>query len=107
MNHGSLTAALPPALADELVTTLVHAPSVRIERIVSWGHRSPPGFWYDQDQPEFVLVVDGEARLELEGEGERHLGPGDWVAIAAHARHRVTWTAPGRPTVWLAVFYGA
>jgi quercetin dioxygenase-like cupin family protein len=78
---------------------------MRIERIVSQGQVSPDGFWYDQDDHEFVLVVSGSARLELEGQGERSLAAGDWLDIPAHQRHRVTWTDPAVQTLWLAVFY--
>ena len=109
---GSLLRDLPPGpLPDELFTTLAHgrgatSGSVRIERIVSTGQTSPEGFWYDQGWNEFVLVVQGAARLEIEGEGERPLGPGDWVMIPARTRHRVSWTDPDRTTVWLAVHIG-
>lgn len=79
---------------------------VRIERIISNGHASPEGFWYDQDQHEWVMVVQGEAVLALEGRPDVHLGPGDYLNIPAHTRHRVVSTAASQPTVWLAVFYG-
>ena len=80
---------------------------MRIERIVSTGQASPPGFWYDQDWAEWVLVLSGAAGLEFEGEAApRRLGPGDCVLIPAHARHRVAWTDAHQPTVWLAVHYG-
>jgi cupin 2 domain-containing protein len=104
MRGGSLTADLAGALPEELITVLVQERGVRIERIVSRGHASPPGFWYDQDQAETVFVVAGAARLEIEGEPERELGPGDWIDLPAHLRHRVSWTAPDRDTIWLAVF---
>lgn len=80
---------------------------MRIERIVSRGQSSPPGFWYDQDEGELVLVLTGRARLLLEGEPERELGAGDWVDIPPHLRHRVTFTDPTHDTIWLAVFYRA
>lgn len=79
---------------------------VRVERIVSRGQVSPPGFWYDQEESELVVVIQGGARLLVEGEPEEvTLGPGDWLELAAHARHRVTWTDPTTDTIWLAVFY--
>ena len=79
---------------------------VRIERIVSTGQASPPGFWYDQDWGEWVVLLSGAARLRLAEEAEaRRLAPGDWVDIPAHCRHRVEWTDPDQPTVWLAVHY--
>ncbi len=100
----NLFADLPPSLPDELVQTLTATPRVRIERIVSHGHASPPDFWYDQDETEWVTVVRGAARLRFE-DGTVEMRPGDHVTIPAHRRHRVEWTTPDEPTVWLAVFY--
>ncbi|CAO3446913.1 hypothetical protein [Azospirillum argentinense] len=104
---GNLLAGLPfGTLAEEIFTTLTETASsgtVRIERILSTGQASPAGFWYDQDWDEFVLIVQGAARLQLEGEAERALGPGDWLMIPARRRHRVAWTDPTATTVWLAV----
>jgi cupin 2 domain-containing protein len=77
-----------------------------LERIVSPGQASPPGFWYDQPEGEWVLVLAGAARLRFQDETEaRVLGPGDCIDIAPHRRHRVEGTDPTVATVWLAVFY--
>jgi cupin 2 domain-containing protein len=103
----NLFAGIPDDLPEELVETLHSTPGVRIERIVSRGHASPEGFWYDQEQAEWVLLVSGAARLRFEGEGPLDLSPGSFVSIPAHRRHRVDWTDPARPTVWLAVHYEA
>lgn len=93
--------------AEEWVETLAGDKQVRVERIVSTGQASPAGFWYDQDEHEWVVVLRGAARLRFEDESEaRQLGPGDHVLIPAHRKHRVEWTSPDEPTVWLAVFYG-
>jgi cupin 2 domain-containing protein len=105
MRSGNLYAGIPAELPHELTTVLATAARVRIERIVSRGHASPPDFWYDQDQDELVLVVAGRARVLLEGQPERALGPGDWLHIRAHARHRVTFTTPSQETIWFAVFF--
>jgi len=103
----NLFAELPDARAGEAVETLLARPGLRVERIVSHGQRSPPGFWYDQTEGEFVLLLAGAARLRFADEqADRALGPGDWLDIAPHRRHRVEWTDPVVPTVWLAVFYG-
>jgi cupin 2 domain-containing protein len=97
---------IPDARAGEITDTLVARPDLRIERIVSLGQASPTGFWYDQAETEWVLLLAGAARLRFADEPEaRSLGPGDWVEIAPHRRHRVDWTDPAKPTVWLAVFY--
>ena len=95
---------VPPHLPEELFQTLLSKGSVRIERIVSHGHGSPEGFWYDQDQDEWVMVVQGAARLQFE-DGLMDLKPGDFVNIPAHKRHRVQWTDPSVQTVWVAVYY--
>ncbi len=92
--------------AGEELTHLFERPGFRIERIVSTGQASPPGFWYDQSDGEWVLLVSGEARLLIEGEtSARTLKAGDWLELPAHSRHRVEWTAPDQETVWLAVHY--
>ena len=106
LTPANLLRDLPPADAGEVFTELLARPGVRIERIVSRGQASPPGFWYDQAEGEWVLVLAGEARLVLEGEpAARHLRAGDCLAIAPHRRHRVEWTHPDVPTVWLAVHH--
>ena len=74
---------------------------------MSTGQVSPPDFWYDQAENEWVLVLRGHAKLEFEDAREIELLPGDHVLIPAHEKHRVVWTCPDEPTVWLAVFYRA
>ena len=97
---------LPPASVAEIIQTLVETSAIRIERIVSHGQASPESFWYDQDESEWVLLLAGAARLRLADEPDpRSLRPGDYLYIAAHRRHRVEWTDPHQPTIWLAVFH--
>lgn len=100
-----LLANLPSAALAEVSERLVSGPGVRIERIVSMGQASPAGFWYDQPEAEWVMLLSGSARLAIESEpDELALSVGDAVFLPAHCRHRVTWTTPNEPTVWLAVF---
>ena len=102
----NLLSDLPAQLHEELFTTLLESVHVRSERIVSFGHASPPGFWYDQGRHEWVLVLKGAARLRFEGEEEPvEMRPGDFVDIPAHKKHRVEWTTVDEPTVWLALFF--
>ena len=97
---------LPDARSGEVVDTLHAERTIRIERIVSLGQVSPPGFWYDQPHAEWVLVLQGAARVLFADEATpRSFIAGDHLHIAAHRRHRVEWTDPAGPTVWLAVFY--
>ena len=104
---GNLFAGVPVRLAREEITTLLSSPALRIERIVSRGQASPPGFWYDQAQAEWVIVLAGSARLRFADEDtDRSMQAGDYVHIPAHRRHRVEWTDPAQATVWLAVHHG-
>lgn len=107
MDQGQLFADIPEEASDEIFQDLLSREGFRVERIVSFGHASPEGFWYDQEQHEWVLVVSGRAGLEIEGRPVRELMPGDWIDIPAHVRHRVAWTADDEPTVWLAIHYPA
>jgi cupin 2 domain-containing protein len=101
-DHGVTYSSPLPA---EVFETLAQSAHVRIERIVSEGHTSPAHGWYDQDQSEWVLLLQGAARLEFE-DSTLALSPGDYVNIPAHRKHRVVWTTPDQRTIWLAVFYG-
>jgi cupin 2 domain-containing protein len=108
MEAGSLLQGVPVELPDEIAQVLVAGKGMRIERIVSKGHCSPAGFWYDQDESEWVLLLRGAARLRF-ADPDRlvQLTPGMYVAIDAHERHRVEWTAEETETIWLAVFHDA
>ncbi|SMG11394.1 cupin domain-containing protein [Paraburkholderia susongensis] len=92
--------------SGEHFDTLVEQRGVTIERIVSTGQASPPGFWYDSPRAEWVVLLAGAAVLEFEGDTAPHpMNPGDHVLIEAHCRHRVAWTSDTEPSVWLAVHY--
>lgn len=104
MTKDNLLSQIPATLPDELITTLLEADNIRIERIVSHGQTSPENFWYDQDQDEWVMLVKGAARLQFQNEAIE-MTAGDFVNIPAHRRHRVEWTDPDQLTIWLAVFY--
>ena len=101
----NLLSPVPAHLPDELTEILLVATNVRVERIVSHGHVSPTDFWYDQDQQEWVLLVQGAARLRFEDKLVE-MRAGDFLSIAAHQKHRVDWTTPDAPTIWLAIHYG-
>jgi cupin 2 domain-containing protein len=97
---------IPAVVTEELFTTLLQANDVRIERIVSEGHASPPGFWYDQDDNEWVMVLEGSAAVQFDRDAEPvKLRRGSYLTIPAHAKHRVVCTDPSQKTVWLAIHY--
>lgn len=78
--------------------------SMRIERIVSEGQASPADFWYDQNEYEWVIVLQGQAELEFMNNGTFELSQGDWIMIEPHEKHRVTYTSINPKCTWLAVF---
>lgn len=97
---------LPLDLPEELFETLAESGPVRIERIISRGHATAEGQWYDQERDEWVLLLRGSAGLLFEGEKTpRMLAAGDFVLIPAHCRHRVVWTDQAGTTVWLAIHF--
>ncbi len=103
---GNLFGNIPADVPEEFYTTVFRASGIRIERIVSHGQASPAGFWYDQDDNEWVIVLEGSAAVQFEDEPEPvELPQGSYLNIPAHARHRVVWTDPNQRTVWLAVHY--
>lgn len=102
---GNLFHPLPANLDVEVSQDVLHTKNVRIERILSRGQTSPATGWYDQEENEWVAVQEGAATIAFDDGREVRLGTGDHLAIPAHRRHRVAWTAPARVTVWLAVFY--
>lgn len=85
----------------ESFQTFSESTGVRIERIVSRGHSSSNDFCYDQDDDEWVILLQGEAVLEFAARGVIELKAGDHVLIPKHTRHRVDRTTAD--ALWLAV----
>ena len=109
MLQNNLFANIPTDLPKELTEILTEGQgNIRIERILSHGHHSPEGFWYDQPANEWVALLKGSATIAFaDNPSPVHLAPGDWIEIKAHRRHRITHTSPHEHTVWLAVFFDA
>ncbi len=97
--------ALPARLpAEEVTEVLLQHTEVRVERILSTGQASLPGFWYDQAEDEWVSVLQGSAALQWEDGSLTEMHPGDWLMIPAHRKHRVERSSIVPPCVWLAIF---
>lgn len=103
-DYGNIYLPSYNSLPEEVFETIVDNASVRIERIVSQGHKSPDDFWYNQAQNEWVLVIQGSAKIQFE-EKVISLNKGDYLNIPAHVRHRVLKTDSNELTIWLAIFY--
>lgn len=97
----NLFADLPEPGAEEHFETLFASQTVRVERIVSDGQASPPDFWFDQADDEWVMVVRGEAVIEFADGSRQRMCAGDWLVLPAGRRHRVAETTAR--TLWLAV----
>lgn len=104
MKHhaGNVFSDIPRKVPEEILESLVETEFCWLERIISPG-QDAPGDWYDQSWGEWVVLLKGHAGLRFEGEEVRELGPGDYIWIDAHRRHRVEWTSQDEPAVWLAL----
>ncbi|TWT40179.1 Cupin domain protein [Thalassoglobus neptunius] len=93
-------------LPEEVVESLLSGQEFRVERIVSQGHRSPPDFWYDQAEHEWVVLLTGAGVIEFEDQSSVvEMKPGDALLIPAHRRHRVLETSVTEQSIWLAIFF--
>lgn len=100
----NLLGSLPGDLTEEVLETLLLRPGVRLERILSKGHATPKGMWYDQLGDEWVLLLQGSAKLRFEGQKDLiSMTVGDSLWLPAHCRHRVEWTDPLHVSIWLAL----
>ena len=102
----SLFSPATGSLPAELFETLAQTPHLKLERIVSRGHATPPGEWYDQRRDEWVVLLAGRAGLRIEHQTDLlELKPGDYCLLPARCRHRVEWTDPDTDTIWLALHF--
>ena len=99
--QGNLFASLLAASDGERFETLFANHACRVERIVSFGHASPPGFWYEQAEDEWVVLLAGSAVLAFADGRVLALRAGDWTSLPARCRHRVE--SVSGDAVWLAV----
>lgn len=94
---------IPEQLPEEQIECLFKRNGIHFERILSKGHSTPTGQWYDQTDDEWVILLQGQAVILYEKDKQRiHLTAGDYLLIPAHTRHRVEWTPPDINTIWLA-----
>lgn len=96
---------IPLNIPEEIFETIIESSSIKVEKIISRGQKSPDNFWYDQDKNEWIIIIKGEARLQLENNQIIDLVEGDYLNILAHQKHHVVWTKPDNETIWLAVYY--
>ncbi len=101
----NLLTSLPDHVDHERLDEILRQDNIRIERILSQGHTSPKTGWYDQEENEWVVVLQGSGEITFEDGDKAQLQPGDHINIPAHRRHKVSWTDPDNFTIWLAVFY--
>lgn len=94
-----------PLPREELFETLQTFPLGKLERIISHGQTTPAGEWYDQEQAEWLVLLQGEACLSYADGSETHLKSGDSLLIPPHRRHRVSYTSTVPPCIWLALHF--
>jgi len=106
MDISNIFADIEKQAPDEVLETILQTQQFKIERIISHGHATAEGEWYNQDKNEWVLVLKGNASLRFEGNDKTIImKTGDYINIPAHRKHRVEWTEPEEETIWLAIHY--
>ena len=80
----NLFADIPAGVDGETFVTLFAHANARIERVVSHSHQSPAGFWYDQADDEWVIVLSGSATLEFDAGELVELNTGHYFATQRH-----------------------
>ena len=101
----NIFSSLPADMKHESFDEILRHQNIRIERIISKGHASPEQGWYDQEEHEWVVVLEGSGMILFESGEEFTLTKGDYLNIPSHTKHRVIWTDPGTMTIWLALHY--
>ncbi len=96
---------IPTNLSEELFEDIISKDKIKIQRIVSQGHITIEGEWYDQDDNEWVIVLQGAATISFKDEDDISLKTGDYINILAHKKHRISWTSESEKTIWIAVHY--
>jgi cupin 2 domain-containing protein len=105
MKPQNIYSVIPAYSGQETIEQLLKKNDIKIERIISKGHKSPETGWYDQELNEWVLVLKGKATLAFEDLTSVDLIEGNYINIPAHTKHKVTWTDPDEETIWLAIHY--
>ncbi|WP_456393854.1 cupin domain-containing protein [Nitratifractor sp.] len=82
----------------ERFDTLLEHKNIKIIRILSSDDLHHD--LYDQEEDEWVVLLEGSARLEVDGK-ELTLRRGESLFLPAHTPHRILSTERG--TLWLAV----
>lgn len=90
-----------PGIPEHFTPLLASDSGLLVERIVSWGHVTPEGQWCDQEKDEWVLLLEGSARLGFADGREVALERGRCLLLPRHVRHRVLETS--KPCIWLAI----
>src|SRR5512140_1114119 len=99
----SIPAGLPRP--EEFSEIFVRSGEIIVERIISHGHATLPGHWFDQDKDEWVALLQGDALLLFSDGTGLEMHAGDSTCIPAHCRHRVERTSTDPPCIWLALHF--
>jgi cupin 2 domain-containing protein len=102
-NLFSIPAGLPRP--EEFSEVLARSGAIVLERIISHGHTTAPGEWFDQEKNEWVTLLQGNARLAFSDGSVLDMQAGDWTLIPAHRRHRVERTTTEPPCIWIALHF--
>lgn len=95
---------IPSNIKTEVFQDIFKSENIRIERIISLGRDSNDGKWYNQDENEWVILLQGKADIIFENENI-NLIRGDYLFIEKHRKHKVIIQEENTETIWLAIFF--
>lgn len=96
---------LVPSEKKEVFEEVFSSEGIRFERIISSGQTSPEEGWYDQPENEWVILLQGTAKIKFDNNEIKKLKKGDYLFIAKHCKHKVVYTSAMPKCIWLAVFF--
>ncbi len=89
---------------EEVIEEILSTKSFRLEKISSFGHRTPDNEWYDQDNDEWVLLLKGRATILFQIQNKTvNLKEGDYFLIKKHIKHRVEYVS--EDALWLCIHF--
>jgi|SRR3990172_9807156 len=98
----NIFADAPKNIDGEFVKRVSLSKDITVEGIIS-SESNVRSEIYDQNEWEFVVLLEGYAKLEFEDGNQVEMRKGDYIHIPPHSKHRILKT--DKDTKWLCMFY--
>lgn len=88
---------------SEIFEELLNLENIKIERIISTGQKTKEGEWLEENESEWVILLQGTSIVIFESGEKYNLKKGDYLFIPSNMKHRVEYTSENPKCIWLAV----